>query len=142
MNREEIKQFIPHREPMLLVDEIVRDGDTARGSYTVRGDEWFLQGHFPGNPVVPGVVLCEIIAQGAALLLKDQLFGKVPFFAGMNKVKFRHIARPGDCLRITASVIRHNGPFVILKGQAHVGKTKVVEGEYTIALIDKDETYA
>ena len=142
MNREEIKQIIPHREPMLLVDEIVLDGEYARATYTVRGDEWFLQGHFPNNPVVPGVVLCEIIAQGASLLLRDDLIGKVPFFAGMNKVKFRHPARPGDRLDITAHIIRHNGPFVILKGEALVGDTKAVEGEYTIALLNKDDAYS
>jgi 3-hydroxyacyl-[acyl-carrier-protein] dehydratase len=138
MNREEIKQLLPHREPMLLVDEIIRDGEYACASYTVRGDEWFLQGHFPGNPVVPGVILCEIIAQGAALLLQEQLTVKTPFFAGMNKVKFRSSARPGDTLRIKAKVIRHNGPFVIIQGQAHVEDKKIVEGEYTIALIDKE----
>jgi 3-hydroxyacyl-[acyl-carrier-protein] dehydratase len=141
MNREEIKELIPHREPMLLIDEIVRDGEYARGTYTVRGDEWFLQGHFPDNPVVPGVMLCEIIAQGSALLLKEQLSGKVPFFAGMNKVKFRHTARPGDRLDISAYILRHNGPFVILRGEARVGDVKVVEGEYTIALINKSEAY-
>ena len=142
MNREEIKQLIPHREPMLLVDEMVMDGECVRANYTVRGDEWFLQGHFPGNPVVPGVVLCEIIAQGASLLLKDDLIGKVPFFAGMNKVKFRHPARPGDKLDVTARIIRHNGPFVVLKGEAHVGDAKAVEGEYTIALVDKENAHS
>ena len=142
MNREEIKELIPHREPMLLVDEIKLDGEYARATYTVRGDEWFLQGHFPGNPVVPGVVLCEIIAQGASLLLRDDLIGKVPFFAGMNKVKFRHTARPGDRLDIAAHIIRHNVTFVILKGEARVGDIKAVEGEYTIALINKDEAYS
>lgn len=138
MNREEIKQLLPHREPMLLVDEIVMDGEYAIASYTVRGDEWFLQGHFPGNPVVPGVVLCEIIAQGAALLLREDLIGKTPFFAGMNKVKFRNSARPGDTLQVRTKVIRHNGPFVVIQGQAHVGSKKAVEGEYIIALIDKE----
>ncbi len=139
MNRDEIKELIPHREPMLLVDDIIRDGEYALATYAVRGDEWFLQGHFPGNPVVPGVILCEIIAQGASLLLKDQLVGKTPFFAGMNKIKFRNSVRPGDTLRVKARVIRRNGPFVVITGQAHVGDKKVVEGEYTIALIDREE---
>ena len=139
MNREAIKQLLPHREPMLLIDEITCDGNTTHSRYTIRGDEWFLQGHFPGNPVVPGVVLCEIIAQGAALLVQDQLKDHTPFFAGMNKVKFRNSVRPGDTLEITAKTVRQAGPFVVFKGMAYVGDKKVVEGEYTIALINKDE---
>jgi 3-hydroxyacyl-[acyl-carrier-protein] dehydratase len=138
MNRDEIKQLLPHREPMLLVDEMTRDGDSAHSRYTVRGDEWFLQGHFPGNPVVPGVVLCEIIAQGAALLVQDQLKDHIPFFAGMNKVKFRNSARPGDTLEITAQIVRRTGPFVVFLGQATVRGKKAVEGEFTIALVNRD----
>lgn len=61
MTREEIKQFLPHREPMLLVDDMTMEGDMAIAHYHVRGDEFFLQGHFPGNPIVPGVILCEIM---------------------------------------------------------------------------------
>lgn len=96
MNRDEIKKLLPHREPMLLLDETTPEGDEAHGRYTVRGDEWFVQGHFPGNPVVPGVVLCEMIGQNCAVLIGDKLLGKTPFFTGMNKVKFRHTVRPGD----------------------------------------------
>ena len=89
MNREEIKQFLPHREPMLLVDEMVVNEDgTVVGKYHVRGDEFFLQGHYPGNPVVPGVILCEIMGQSSSLLVKDYLKGKTPYFTGIDKTRF------------------------------------------------------
>ncbi len=91
MNREEIKNLLPHREPMLLVDEITVDEEgTAHGLYRVRGDEFFLQGHFPGNPVVPGVILCEIMAQACGLLIGDEIKGKTPVYTGLDKVRFRN----------------------------------------------------
>ena len=69
---------------------------TAVGHYTVRGDEWFLQGHFPGNPVVPGVVLCEMMGQTCCVLLADKIGGSTPYFTGINQVKFRNPVHPGE----------------------------------------------
>ena len=95
MNRDEIKEFLPHREPMLLLDEVTVEGEKAIGKYTVKGDEFFLQGHFPGNPIVPGVIQCEMIAQTAVALLPD-CKGKTPLYTGLNNVKFKNPLLPGD----------------------------------------------
>ena len=104
MNREEIKNLLPHREPMLLVDEITVDEEgTAHGLYRVRGDEFFLQGHFPGNPVVPGVILCEIMAQACGLLIGDEIKGNF-FFAAAE-------AHVGDKLCVQGKL-----SFALLEG--------------------------
>ena len=99
MNREEQKNILPPREPMLLVDDaaLTEDGGCI-AHYTVRGDEFFLQGHFPGNPIVPGVILCEMAAQSSAVLLTDAVRGKTPMYKGIINVKFRYSAKPGDTL--------------------------------------------
>ena len=139
MNRDDIRKLLPHREPMLLVDEMQLDGEAARGQYTVRGDEWFVQGHFPGNPVVPGVVLCEMMGQTCAILLGDKLIGKTPLFTGMNKVKFRRTAKPGDTLTLVARITRSNGPFFFTEGQTLIDGQLIAQGEFSFALINNDE---
>ena len=99
MNKEEIMQLLPHREPMLLIDDAAVENGEAVGHYHVRGDEFFLQGHFPENPIVPGVILCEILAQSACVLLGTQkprariVFGAITFFlcaslGGSNLIAF------------------------------------------------------
>ncbi len=122
MNREEIKNLLPHREPMLLVDEITVDEEgTAHGLYRVRGDEFFLQGHFPGNRVVPGVILCEIMAQACGLLIGDEIKGKTPVYTGLDKVRFRRSMPPGDEIRVTARIERRRGQFLLRCGGSASG---------------------
>ena len=134
MNREEIKQFLPHREPMLLVDEMNLEGDTARGAYTVRGDEWFLQGHFPGNPVVPGVVLCEMLAQAGCLLIADQLAGKTPYLTGIKNARFRRKVKPGDTLSIRCEGQAKKPPFMFIKAEGSVAGEPAVSGEFSFVI--------
>ena len=85
MNRTEIMNILPHRDDMLLVDDAQRleDGSVV-GHYTIRGDEFFLRGHFPGNPIVPGVILCEIIAQTACVLFEKEMQGALALYAGID----------------------------------------------------------
>lgn len=137
MNREEIMQILPHRDNMLLIEtaEMGEDG-VATATYTVRGDEFFLQGHFPGNPVVPGVILCEIIAQGACTLFGEEMKGKTPLYTGIDKVRFRRMVKPGDAITVKASLLRHKMNLYVISGEAWVDGQKAVSGEFSFALVD------
>ncbi len=137
MNRDEIKKIIPHREPMLLVDEAEVVDGKAVGYYKVKGDEFFLQGHFPNNPVVPGVMLCEMMAQCAAVLLADEQNAEnaTPFFTGLNNVKFKSPVRPGDTLQIECVIERKKHPFYFAKGTGSVDGKLSVSAEFSFALV-------
>ncbi|MBO5664346.1 MAG: 3-hydroxyacyl-ACP dehydratase FabZ [Bacteroidales bacterium] len=140
MKREEIKQFLAHREPMLLVDEIdIDENKVAHGKYTVKGDEHFLQGHFPGHPVVPGVILCEIMGQCCALLVKEHLVGKTPFFTGMDKVRFPASVYPGDTIEVTGSVAMQRGMFFFIDAKAEVRGKVCSEARLSFALVDNEK---
>lgn len=136
MNREELKKIMPHREPMLLIDEAeALNEDEAVGKYTVKGDEWFLQGHFPGNPTVPGVVLCEIMAQTCCVLLAQNEIGSTPVFTHLDKVKFRKMVKPGDTLEIRCRINKRRGNFRFAEGKAYVDEKVVVQAEFAFALV-------
>jgi 3-hydroxymyristoyl/3-hydroxydecanoyl-(acyl carrier protein) dehydratases len=137
MNKEEIMKIIPHRDNMLLIDEAVKDGDTARGKYHVRGDEWFLKGHFPGAPVVPGVILCEILAQSACVLLSDRMGeGKIPMFTGMNNVRFKNPVRPGDTYMTECVIVKSKHPFYFAEGAGYADGKLCVKAEFSFAIIE------
>ena len=138
MNREDIKAFLPHREPMLLVDWTERDGDVIHSTYHVKGDEWFLQGHFPNYPVVPGVVICEIMAQSCTLILGEKLKGHTPFYAGLDKVRFKQMVRPGDTIEMTAAPISVRGALYVIGAEAKVDGKLACKGELTFYLMDNE----
>lgn len=136
MNRDEIKQYLPHREPMLLVDEMTLDENhVAHSKYHVTGEEFFLQGHFPGEPVVPGVILCEIMAQSCALLMKDDLIGKLTFYTGIDKVRFKNSVKPGDTVEVEATLTYHMRNIYICSATLSVGGKMCVKGELSFALL-------
>lgn len=137
MNKNELMNILPHRDAMLLVDEAeLRDG-TAYGKITIRGDEWFLQGHFPDRPVVPGVILCEMMAQSACVCLMDEMRdGILPFFSGLDKVKFRIPVTPGDVLETECSILRVMKPFYFAKGVGRVDGKVAVEANFSFVLTE------
>lgn len=138
MNRDEIKSIIPHREPMLLVDEVELTGGEAVGKYTVRGDEFFLQGHFPGNPVVPGAILCEMMGQSACLLIDKNAGRFTPYFTGMNNVKFKNKVLQGDTVTFKSEIITVKGAFYFIKSSGYVGDKLCVCGDLSFAVIKEE----
>ena len=136
MNQEEIKRILPHRDNMLLLDEVEQEGEYAHGKYHVRGDEWFLQGHFPGNPVMPGVIQCEILAQSACVLLSDAMTaGKTPMYTGLNNVRFKSPVRPGDTFETKCRITRSKGPFYFAEGEGFVGDRLCLKAEFSFAIV-------
>ena len=135
MNREEIMGILPHRDHMLLLDDAEELDGTAVGHYTVRGDEYFLKGHFPGNPIVPGVILCEILAQSACVLMRGEMGeGQLPVYTGLNNVKFRSPVRPGDTVEARCRIRRAKHPFYFAEGTVAVDGRMCVSAEFSFAM--------
>ena len=136
MTREELKEYIPHREPMLLIDEIELGEDgRCYAKYRVKEDEIFCQGHFPDNPIVPGVILCEIMAQSCALLVKEDLKGMTPLYTGIDNVRFKNIVKPGDLCEVTARLKSRRGPMFFCEAMLMVGGMLCCKGDLSFALI-------
>lgn len=138
MEREDLKKYMPHREPMLLVDrsEMVEENHVV-SEYTITGKEEFVNGHFPGNPIVPGVILCEIMAQSSILLMKDELEGKLALYAGLDNVRFKRVVRPGDKVVVNASLKVKRSTVIMVEAVATVDGQLACKGTLSFYLTPK-----
>ncbi|NCC83253.1 MAG: beta-hydroxyacyl-ACP dehydratase [Clostridia bacterium] len=140
-DREAIKQVLPHREPFLLIDTIEAIQDkTIIGTKQVTGDEFWVPGHFPQEPVMPGVLICETIAQIGAfyVLSRPEYKGKIAYFGRMDKVRFKNKVVPGDLLRLEVTIGKMRGPVGFGEGKAYVGDKLCCSLEMTFAIGDAD----
>ena len=132
----DIMEILPHRYPMLLVDRIIElePMKYAVGIKNATFDELFFQGHFPGQPVM---LLAEAMAQvgGVALLYPEENRGLIPYFTGIDKLRFRHPVRPGDQVVMRADIEKIKGRMGKVKAQCHIGDMLCAEGEYLFALM-------
>jgi 3-hydroxyacyl-[acyl-carrier-protein] dehydratase len=134
----EIKKILPHRYPFLLVDKIVEFEEDKRivGIKNVTANEPFFAGHFPDYPAMPGVLIIEALAQvgAVAILNKPEYKGKIAFFAGIDKARFRKQVVPGDILTLEVEVLRLRGSIGKAIGRAYVGETLACEAEMMFAV--------
>jgi 3-hydroxyacyl-[acyl-carrier-protein] dehydratase len=140
LGKAEIEEILPHRDPFLLLDEVVElePGERVVARKRVREDEWYLSGHFPGRPIMPGVLIVEAMAQtGAVAVLADEANrGKLALFAGIDDVRFKRIVEPGDELELTCELERVRGPIGRGKATATVDGELAARGTLTFAVSD------
>ena len=135
---QEIMEILPHRHPFLLIDTIeeLEPGKRAVGKKCVTFSEPYFAGHFPGNPVMPGVLIIEALAQtgAAAILSLPENRGKTAYFAGLDKAKFKQMVRPGEVLTLETQIIRTKGPIGVGEAVATVDGKLVAKAELTFAI--------
>jgi len=142
-----IQKILPHRYPFLLVDRVieVKNGESIEAYKNVSISEPVFEGHFPGHPIYPGVMIIEGMAQAGGILAFESMSGeeqadtedKVVYFMSIDKCKFRHPVRPGDRLVYKLSVIKHKGAIWVLDGKAYVDDKLVAEAELKAMIVDK-----
>lgn len=139
LGKEEIKKIIPQREPFLMIDEVesFEPGQSAVAYKNVSEEEYYFKGHFPGNPIMPGVLMVEALAQtgAVAILSMEENKGKNALFGGIDKLKFKKQVVPGDRLKLEVKIIKKKGPVGIGEAIATVDGKIAVKGELTFAIV-------
>ncbi len=139
LNKEEIKEIIPQRDPFLMIDEVEEyvPGESAVAYKYVKEEEWYFKGHFPGNPIMPGVLIAESLAQtgAVAILSVEENKGKNALFGGIDKMKFKKMVVPGDKLKLEVKIIKQKGPIGVGKAIATIEDKIVARGELTFAVV-------
>ena len=140
LSKDEIKKIIPQREPFLMIDEVEEyiPGQSAIAYKYVDENEWYFKGHFPGNPIMPGVLIAESLAQtgAVAILSMEENKNKNALFGGIDKMRFKKMVVPGDKLKLEVKIIKQKGPIGIGEALATVDGKVAAKGELTFALID------
>ncbi len=144
ISKKEIENLLPHREPMLLIDELydIKKLFSATAVVNVKKDSFFVQGHFPDNPVMPGVLIVESFGQAAAALTahgldKSTYENKLVFLMGVEKARFRNPVIPDCKLELKIEAIRSHGKVWKYKGEAFVGQTKMADAIWSATIVDK-----
>ena len=144
LNKQQITNLLPHREPMLLIDELhdIKKLSSATAIVYVRKDSFFVQGHFPENPVMPGVLIVEAFGQAAAALTahgidKETYDNKLVFLMGIEKARFRSPVIPNCKLELKIQAIRTHGRVWKYKGEAFVGEKKMADAQWSATIVDK-----
>ena len=144
LNKDQIKELLPHREPMLLIDEInnINKLHSATAIVNVKKDSLFVQGHFPGEPVMPGVLIVEAFGQAAAALTahgieKSTYENKLVFLMTIEKARFRNPVIPNCKLELNIEAIRSHGRVWKYKGEAFVEKKKMADAQWAATIVDK-----
>ena len=139
LNKEEIKKIIPQREPFLMIDEVEQyvPGESCTAYKKVREEEYYFKGHFPGNPIMPGVLIVESLAQtgAVAILSMEENKGKNALFGGIDKLRFKKQVVPGDVLKLEVKIIKRKGPIGIGEAIATVDGKLAVKCELTFAIV-------
>ena len=139
LDKEGIKNIIPQREPFLMIDEVEEyvPGESATAYKNVSEDEYYFKGHFPGNPIMPGVLIVESLAQtgAVAILSMEENKGKNALFGGIDKIRFKKQVVPGERLKLEVKIIKRKGPIGIGEAIATVDGKVAAKGELTFAIV-------